>query len=323
MSRDPVACTTTSGVPPPASGSAAPLRDYSQEDYRNFWAGPSKSLLHQAECRILAEMLPVSSGWFFDIGCGYGRLLPTYQRPDRPLVLVDYALNLLELAARNCPHPNSYFVAANAYALPFRAEVFSAGLCVRAFHHIQAPQAFLKELARTLRPNSACILSYSNKRNLLRLGRHPASAFRRDHEAYAEMLFGTHPACFEALARQAGLGLLRSAGTGFLDQLIPAAGFFDRLLERARVLLPPLALAERLADRTLGRLGLAPLTFALLRKEGGTGPIPSAPQPSGLAEILACPHCRQSELVEQKSKAWLCSACGKLFPARGKIVDFR
>src|SRR5205085_6553252 len=147
--------------------------------------------------------------WFVDVGAGYGRLYPLYARPDRRVVLVDYAVNLLEVAAEKLGDADVAFVAANAYHLPFRAGSFAAGISIRTFHHMAQPHQFLDELGRVLRRGAHAVLEYSNKRNLLRMARYGPSSLRRDHEHWGELLFGTHPDHLRQLASSAGFDVGR------------------------------------------------------------------------------------------------------------------
>jgi len=149
------------------------IKDYTGRDYRTVWHGPRAAFDDRFEGKLIAELLPSEPGWFVDVGAGYGRLYPLYARPDRRVVLVDYAVNLLEVAAETYSGQDGlYFVAANAYHLPFRAGSFDAGLSNRTFHHMAHPQAFLDELGRVLRSGAHAVLEYSNKRNLLRVVRY-------------------------------------------------------------------------------------------------------------------------------------------------------
>ncbi|MDA1313745.1 MAG: class I SAM-dependent methyltransferase [Acidobacteria bacterium] len=234
------------------------LRDYRNEDYRDFWKGDRKALLHDMEAGVVAELAPKEPGWFFDVGAGHGRLLPLYAREDRRIVLVDYAMNLLQTAKSSNDKGNIHYVVADAYHLPFRPETFSGGLSIRAFHHMEDPGAFLAELARVTRAGAEILVEYSNKRNLLRVLRRGAAAFRREHECYSGMLFGTHPAHFERLCRDAGLRVVMNRGLGS----------FERLWKSGRFPTGIVRFAERFAGRLLGPMGLEPLHFSRLRKTG-------------------------------------------------------
>lgn len=298
------------------------VRDYNEDDYREFWQGSSRSILDRLEQRLLARLLPDARGWFLDLGAGFGRLAPVYSIPGRRAVLVDYAVNLLEMAARDGAGSGDgddrHFVAANAYKLPFRDGVFDAGLCVRVFHHINAPESFLGEFSRVFRGGSQAVLSYSNKRNLLRMVGKGRTAFVRDHEAFDDMLFGTHPRHFRALAEGAGFTVRATEGVGFLDQMVRNVPALDRLIAGNRGVRAVVEVLEIVASLTLGRLGVAPIHLSRLEKRQA----PGAPPGAGLMDILACPRCRHPALEEGQGEI-VCPSCARAFPKLGRILDLR
>lgn len=283
------------------------IKDYSGRDYRTVWEGPKARFEDRFETGIIRRLLSPASGWFLDLGAGYGRLHPLYARPGRQVVLVDYALDALELAARTLgDHGNVHYVAANAYHLPFRAGAFDAGISIRTYHHMNMPQRFLDEVGRILRGGARFLVEYSNKRNLLRIVRYGRVSLRRDHEDYGELLFGSHPGYFDELCGRAGLAVVRSEGTGFLP----------RVVERVPVASAPLALVERTLDASLGRALLAPMTFADVVK---TGPEDKS-EAGALADLLRCPACG-GDLGDGGELA--CAACGARYPRVGPVLDLR
>jgi SAM-dependent methyltransferase len=290
------------------------------EDYRS----PLQDLIDRSDFHILQRILPSTPGWFVEIGSGWGRLLPAYYRPDRDIVLVDSHREILETARERHPLGNIHFVCADAGRLPFRADVFSAGLCVRAFQELAAPEAFLRELGRVLGPETRFVLSYANKRNLLRLLRH-GRGFRRDHEAAGERMFVTHPRYLEQLLPPAGLSRQRAHGSGLVEQLL-RPGRLYALARALPFLLPLFALADRVLNFALGPLGLLPHTFAVLRKESLDVPAatpPATTDPRSLAAILACPACRAFPLTpDSASDSFLCSSCARRFPRTNGVWDF-
>jgi len=301
----------------------AVIRHYNQTDYSDFWAGGGKYLLDEWEKKLIQCLVPNEPGWFIDIGCGYGRLLSTYAYPNRRIVLLDCALNLLQEASQRYPQDSIHFIAADVYQLPFRDHVFAGGLCVRLFHHINAPRLFLDEISRVFCRGGKVVCSYSNKRNILRLLKRGTKALKRDHEPYGAMVFGTHPGYFAQLCREAAFRTECTRGTGFFDQLFRLSKSTDRVLRNRPMLGRGISAIEAVADGTLGRMNLAPLNFALLSREGGPGtsaaPVNSPPQ---LNDILACPCCRRPDLSEG-SEGYTCVACGRVYPKRGRIIDFR
>lgn len=284
------------------------IKDYTGRDYRTVWQGPRAAFDDEFEGRLIRELLPSPPGWFVDVGAGYGRLYPTYTRPDRQVVMVDYAVNLLQAAAASRGAESGvYFVAANAYHLPFRAGSFDAGISIRTFHHMAKPQAFLNEFGRVFRGGADALLEYSNKRNLFRLLRHPRSSLRRDHQEYADLLFGTHPSYLRQLAASAGFDIGRSEGTGFFTRFVT---------ERTAPATVLLKAAERITDSLLP--DLAPVSFVELKKTAPSGPESRAVD---LAEILQCPACGGG--VEAGEQAMACVSCKRTYPRVGAVLDFK
>jgi SAM-dependent methyltransferase len=286
------------------SGELEVIKDYTGRDYRTVWHGPRAAFDDRFEGQLIEELLPATPGWFVDVGAGYGRLYPTYARPDRRVVLVDYAVNLLEVAAEELRAKDVRFVAANAYHLPFRAGAFDAGLSIRTFHHMANPRAFLDELARVLHDGALAVLEYSNKRNLLRMLRYGRRSLRREHEEYGDLLFGTHPEYLRELASAAGFEMRRTRGTGFLTRFVT---------ERTQPAARALGAIEEVADRLLGSRDLAPVSFAEFARKGGS---PAEPAET-LEDLLRCPAC--GGVLEDLT----CTGCRRSFPRVGPVLDLR
>lgn len=304
-------------------GSTNSIVDYNQSDYREFWKGPNKVLLDRAERLIIMNLLSENQGWFIDLGAGFGRLLPLYNCPERRVVMVDYALNLLEIAAQKHTEGHIHFIAANAYRLPFRDGVFSGGLSVRVFHHMDSPINFLKECSRILSPQGEMVLSYSNKRNLLRILRKWKSAFQVNHEAYSSSLFGTHPDYFRFISEEAGLEEKKVSGCGILDQLVREFPSIERHLARCGLISELIYWMEKLANHTLGNVGLTPLHFSALKKHqsnmNNANPLFSSGR---FEDILVCPNCYEGEIKDQEIMV-ACTKCNSTYRKIGKVLDFR
>ncbi len=286
------------------------IKDYSGRDYRTVWHGPRAAFEDRFEGKFIAEMLPHDGGWFVDVGAGYGRLYPLYAAEGRKVVMVDYAVNLLEEAARTLGAEHDVeFVAANAYRLPFRSASFDGGLSIRTFHHMVHPQRFLGEFGRVLRSGAHALLEYSNKRNVPRLLRYGRRSLRKDHEDYGDLLFGIHPAYFEELAASAGLTVDETRGTGFLSRVVT---------ERTRPVVPLFAAAESGLDGVLGG-GLAPVNFAHLHV--GARPQEDPAPAAGLVELLQCPACGAA--VRDEGDGMRCASCQRLYPRVGAVLDLR
>jgi len=297
--------------------------DYSERDFSEYWRGKSKRVLHEVECRLVREMLPSKRGWFLDLGCGYGRLLPTYLDEKRKIVMVDYALNHLEIAAKEYNNQDIHLIAADACHLPFQSDVFESGVCIRLMHHISSAENFMKEIARVFRPGSTLILNYMNKRSLLRVLRYGSRSFQRNHEKISDIIYGTHPSYFIELAEESGFTIKRIRGAGFIHQIVHEFEYASDLIDRAPLLMKIIRIIEQAAGSTLGRMDLALMQYALLKK---IRTVEKASEQSGMAsnliDLLACPECR-SDGLEDNEKNIVCTDCGKKYEKIGRIIDFR
>jgi len=287
------------------------INDYNGRDYRTVWKHPRAVFEDKFEGGITRSLLTEKPGWFIDIGAGYGRVYPLFKKQGRKVVLLDYAMNLLEMAAKEYGDDEDvYFVAANAYHLPFKDEVFDGGISIRVFHHMNLPDKFMKEFGRIMRGGAEVIVEYANKRNFFRLFRRGRKSLQKDHEEYEPLHYGTHPAYFEGIANDAGFQIKRVLGTGFFPRFLEEKTFF---------LMPILSAAEKLFDSTLGRHDLGPLHFADVKKIGEENK--NAPA-SKIDDILQCPACG-GKLDLNISEAINCIECKRTFPKNGKILDLR
>lgn len=284
------------------------LKNYSGRDYRSVWQHPRAQFEDFFEGNIIKKLMPTEGGWFLDLGSGYGRTYPLYKKAGRKVVMVDYALNLLQMAEEKyAGEENLYLIAANAYRLPFRDHVFSAGVSIRVFHHMNLPQNFLQECARVFQGGGQMLMEYSNKRNLWRLLKQGKKALQKNHEEYAELQYGTHPEFFQEISQSADFTVTQNQGTGFFPRFIS---------ERTRKLSPVLNILENIFDPTLGQAQLAPMHFSRLSKSGK-----KSARFDDFFALLVCPLCR-GELENHPGKM-KCIACEKSFAKLGKIIDFR
>ncbi len=295
--------------------------DYEGTDFRQYWQSPSKMILHRVECSIIRELLPPRTpGWFVDIGAGFGRLFPAYQGGGRRSVLVDYSVKHLQMAESTMGSLGVELVAADAYRLPFRASAFSGAICLRLLHHLDQPERFAAELARVLAPGSRAVVSFMNKRSLLRLLRYGPRSFSRDHQLLWPAQFGSHPVYFRDMFANAGLAVCRQRGAGLLHQIVTTAPIVEGIVSRSNARLAASARIENAFDRTFGELGLALMQYALVKKTPGPDKKPDSPP--DFRALLACPNCGSEELTES-DQGHVCASCGREFRKIGTIHDFR
>ncbi len=285
------------------------IKDYNGRDYRTVWQKPHAAFEDRFEGGLTKRLLTDAPGWFIDIGGGYGRVYPLYKREGRKSVIVDYAMNLLEMAATSHgKDKDAYFVAANAYHMPFKDAVFSGGVSIRTLHHMNKPETFLNECGRITRAGGRVCMEYANKGNIARLFKRGFRALKKDHEHYGDMHFGTHPDYYATLAHDAGFTVERNLGTGFMPRYIKY-GFPIGVL----------AFKERMLDAFFGPRRLAPLMFTDLKKRKGEKD--ESPVGDTLLDILACPACRG--ILEPIAQGLHCTSCKRIYPKVGMVYDLR
>jgi len=111
--------------------------DFFDYDYAQYWK--VRQYEDQAEKHVLEQIFKDKNGkWFVDIGGSYGRLTPTYYNSYTNPILLDYSLKTLQknYSVIKKQFPNVELIAANAYHMPFKDNVFDGGLMVRVLHHI-------------------------------------------------------------------------------------------------------------------------------------------------------------------------------------------
>jgi SAM-dependent methyltransferase len=232
-------------------------KGYEGQDYEGFWVGAGKQYLDELEQAIVNHALTGGDA-VVEIGAGFGRLGRCYVGKYRAAHMVEPATNLREIAARTYGAGVSYHEA-SVYELPFPADHFDAVLMVRVFHHLDRPEAALREIHRILKPGGTLVFNYSNKRNVRRVASYAlgrgANPFAGEMENYNHVLIGHAPAYVDRLLAGVGLQVQEEYGAGIGDLIVgrlPALG----------VLLKP----SLRVSRALAAFRLAPSQFVVARK---------------------------------------------------------
>ena len=295
--------------------SSRPVCDYEGSRYSTeFWT-QEREYEDRAERIALKKLLPPRGGTLIEIGAGAGRLADLYLGYDR-IVLMDYARSTLveareRVMARLPDHAERFlFVAADLYALPFVDGLFDTVTMVRVMHHIADVPAALAGLAATLKPGATFVLEFANKRNLKAILRYLArrqswSPFAPEPVEFVKLNFDFHPAWMEARLREAGFSVKNT---------LMVSTFRWALLKR---LIPAQTLAA--ADGALQGLGalgqLTPSIFHQLQS-----PVAHCVAASGA--FFRCPTCK-SDKVAESPDAVACGQCGRAWPVREGIYEFK
>src|SRR5512135_996727 len=151
-----------------------PVIDYEGSKYSTeFWTG-AREYEDRAERIAIQAMLPPRGGRLIDIGAGAGRLGDLYLGYDE-IILMDYARSTIVEARDRWGHdPRFKFVAADLYALPFVDGVFDSVMMIRVIHHIVDVPRALNNIRAVLKPGSAFVFEFANKRNLKAMARYIA-----------------------------------------------------------------------------------------------------------------------------------------------------
>lgn len=295
--------------------SSRPVCDYEGSRYRTeFWT-KEREYEDRAERIALRKLIPPRGERLVEVGAGAGRLADLYLGYDQ-VVLMDYARSTLaeareQIAARFPDHAARFrFVAADLYALPFVDGLFDTATMVRVMHHVTDVPAALGGVAAMLKPGATFVLEFANKRHLKAVlrylaGRQSWSPFSQQPYEFAALNFDFHPGWLEARLREAGFSVKRT---------LAVSHFRWALLKR---LFPARVLAA--ADGALQGTGaiwkLTPSIFVRAQ-----APATNRAAPPGA--FFRCPAC-QSAQMDESSDAVKCGRCGRAWPVRDGIYEFK
>ena len=285
---------------------------YSYEDY---WRG--RDYENRAELHAMQSMLdPYQTGWIADLGGGFGRLAPAYLGLGRPVMWVDYSMNLLAQAQARYgpPTPRRLYVAANLNYLPFRTGSLGTTLLIRVIHHLASHDRVLREVSRVAQKE--WVIDIPQKLHALARFRSVIrSQWRVLHEEAPinlsrrpdHVFLNYHPRHIERRLSVLGWTIRESRSVSNLrSPCLKQRIGTDRLLSVERRLQP------RLASLQFG----PNLWHALARAESSSSPA-TAPE-----DILVCPECHGT-LELQRSDAMACPSCQQPFICRDGVWDFR
>lgn len=255
-------------------------------------------------------MLPPGGRLLLELGAGAGRNTPRYQNFER-IVLLDYSLTQLQQAQKRLGRsPRFIYVAADVYQLPFVPGLFDAATMIRVLHHMADAPLALRQIRGVLQPGAAFILEYASKLNLKAifrylLRRQTWSPFTPEPVEFVALNFDFHPRTVRRWLGEMGFTVRRQLTVshfriGVLKRMVPT-----RLL---------IAL-DSLAQLTGNWWQLSPSVFTLAQAS-------SDGQLAAQGTFFRCPACGSHDLDETDT-AVTCQSCGRTWPVRDGIYDFR
>jgi SAM-dependent methyltransferase len=207
--------------------------DYEGSNYRTeFWENQGRDYEDKAERVALRRLIPRRGKRILEIGAGFGRLSSEYLAAYDQVVLLDYSFSQLEYAREQLGTSEKFvYVAADAYALPFKAAQFDGVSMVRTIHHMQNVQLAVRQVARVLTDEGVFLLEHANKQNLkaiLRyaLKRQTWSPYSREPYEFVELNYVFHPQFMVDALTQHGFVVekripLSWFRAGLLKQIVP------------------------------------------------------------------------------------------------------
>jgi SAM-dependent methyltransferase/predicted RNA-binding Zn-ribbon protein involved in translation (DUF1610 family) len=283
--------------------------DYEGSTYRtDFWEGKGRDYEDRVERIALRRLLPDGGKRLLEIGAGFGRLTGEYSAFEQ-VVLLDYSLSQLRYARDHLGDDSRYvYVAADAYALPFRPGSFDAVTIIRVIHHMADMGAALRQARRSLIPGGTLILEYANKRHLkamLRYALRKQDWDPQDHTPveFVELNFDFHPDYVRQKLTESGFNLQRALPVSFFR----LAALKDRM---------PTGLLVGL-DGLLQLSGIL-YTPSVFTRSAAAGLSPDNRQTSAL---FVCPQC--SGELRRAGQTLTCESCGQRWAVRDGIYDFK
>lgn len=139
---------------------------YDTYDYPSYWA--DREYEHKAEyfaIKTLLDKIPKIKT-IIEIGCGHGRLFPSFAYRAKKIILSDPSASCLSLARKNIMNNNKVtFMQSSLENLPAKLKNTSSDLVimVRVLHHIKDTQEAFRVVAKLLNNNGYFILEFANK----------------------------------------------------------------------------------------------------------------------------------------------------------------
>lgn len=288
-----------------------PVCDYEGSDYQtSFWDQGGRAYEDQVEAIALRRLLPDGGGRILDVGAGAGRNVPRYGGYQQ-VVLMDYSITQLQQAQSRLGKGDRYiYVAANVYRLPFSSGTFDAATMIRVIHHMADAPLALTQVRKVLKPGATFVLEFANKRNLKAifrylLGRQNWSPFKPEPVEFVKLNFDFHPDAIRTWLQECGFEIQRQLTVSHFR-----LGLLKRLLP-----LKLLVWMDSLAQLTGNWWQLTPSVFVQASAVSRIPVEDSNP-------LFCCPACGCMDL-EFDTEAVHCPDCGRSYPIREGIYDFR
>ncbi len=116
--------------------------------------------LQELQLKALGALEPGVDDRLLDVGCGSGAAVRAAAPTVAKTVGIDLSPGMIDRARQLASStPNVEFRVADAEALPFGDDTFTALLCTTSFHHYTSPGGAVAEMARVLTPGGRIVIA--------------------------------------------------------------------------------------------------------------------------------------------------------------------
>lgn len=134
--------------------------DYDTEQYQDY---PRGRVLTELQLQVwlgaFAAVLPVRRPMEgLDVGSGTGRFTPALAREFGPVIGVEPAGRMREIAQAQSRHPDVHYLAGSAEDIPVPTGSADYALMFLSWHHVQDKAQAVRELTRVVRPAGRLLL---------------------------------------------------------------------------------------------------------------------------------------------------------------------
>lgn len=312
---------------------AQKVADYDKAgyDYEEYWkdATVRRGYENRIEEIAIKKFLPkeITEGWFCDLGGGFGRLYDVYKNSYTNTVIADYSIESLKKAhARIMNHelgimkgvnanPSVYFIAMNAYHIPFKSDVLDQLISIRMMHHMDDAKGVIHEITRVLRPHGKLLLEFANKKHFFEVmralvGKSKMKPFSLEPVERGDLFYNFHPRYIEKIIMDNKLRIIKESSLSNLR-----SGFIKKILP-----VPIMVAIERLFQPVFNILSFGPSIYIYSKKYTDQPEV--VPESLNLHDILKCPKCDSENLMFLKPEI-RCKDCDKIYPIVDGVYDFR
>lgn len=127
------------------------------------WEKIRLGYVYNTEKKIFKRLMQgLNHGRILDLACGSGRFTTIFN--GEKYIGLDFSPSMIRLSKER--NPESDFVIADAFKLPFSHETFDLIFACRFIHHYEDLTVFLGEVSRLLKPNGVFVFDVTHKASL-------------------------------------------------------------------------------------------------------------------------------------------------------------